>query len=85
MILLTFSWFFLYSGSFLDVVKSALIVLMFINGSVLSFYVSPRLQVHNQKKVLPWSLQRVIIATMIISFVSWWLLVYLTVRSFYFN
>ncbi len=78
-LLMAFSWLFLYDGSFLHNIKSVLIILMFINGSVLSFYVSPRLQRHDQKKVLPWSLQRVIIATMLVSFVSWWTLVAITV------
>lgn len=81
MVLLTFSWFFLYSGSFLDNIKSALIVLMFVNGSFLSFYISPRLQRHDKKAVLPWSLQRWIVVSMLVSFVSWWTLVYITVRS----
>jgi len=79
MILLTVAWIPLYNGSNLHMIKSVLIVVMFLNGSILSFYVSPRLQVHDQKKVLPWSLQKVIIATMLVSFLSWWTLVAITV------
>jgi hypothetical protein len=81
-ILVLSSWIFLYSGieQSLAMWKSILLVVMFINGNFLSFYVSPRLDKLIGKKVLlPGSLQSKIKVSMVISFLSWWSFVVLTV------
>jgi hypothetical protein len=81
-ILMLIGWLSLYSGTYLDNVKSALILALLLNGSFLSFYVSPRLDDLKGKKVLlPKALQIKITISMMISFVSWWTLVGITVYS----
>ncbi|MCA9488002.1 MAG: hypothetical protein KC516_03505 [Nanoarchaeota archaeon] len=61
-------------------IKGILLAVMIVNGSVLSFHISPRLDKLIGKKVLlPKSLQIKIGASLIISFISWWLFVILTV------
>ena len=80
-ILMIVSWFFLYSGSFFDIIKTVLIVILVINGSFLSFYISPRLdQLYGKKRLLPAKLQMAIIFSMVISFISWWSLVFITIK-----
>ena len=79
--LMAISWFFLYSGSLFDIIKSILIVILIINGSFLSFYISPRLdKLYGKKKLLPNKLQAAIAFSMIISFLSWWSLVFITIK-----
>ncbi|MFT4312615.1 MAG: hypothetical protein ACMXYF_05300 [Candidatus Woesearchaeota archaeon] len=60
--------------------KSLLLLLLVINGAFLSFYISPRL-IERQYlyATLPARLQRLIVVSMLISFVSWWTVVFLTV------
>jgi len=79
-LMMTFTWFFLYDGTRTDILKSVLIVVLLLNGSFLSFYVSPRLdKLSGKNKILPPQLQRKIGVSVIISFLSWWSLVWITV------
>jgi hypothetical protein len=79
-LLMALTWFFLYQGTQADIIKSVLIVILLLNGSFLSFSVSPRLdKLSGKKKLLPFSLQWKITVSMIISFLSWWGLVWITV------
>ncbi|MEX0920579.1 MAG: hypothetical protein WDZ69_03295 [Candidatus Pacearchaeota archaeon] len=66
----------------LNLAKSGLLVIMALNGSFLSFYVSPRLDKLAGKNVLLHSsLQNKIATSMIISFLSWWIFVLLSVSG----
>lgn len=79
-ILVVLGWIFLYDGSGLAIIKSLLMIVLLLNGSFLSFYISPRLDKLQGKKVLlPKKLQLKITASMLISFFSWWGLVLITV------
>ena len=79
-ILIILSWIFIYDASLLSSIKTILLVIMVLNGSFLSFYVSPRLDKLIGKKVLlPFNLQLKITISMLISFFSWWAFVVLTV------
>lgn len=79
--LLLFSWLFLFDYSNLAWIKSGLILVLLLNGSFLSFYISPRLdRLKFKEKVLDNKLQRKIMISMLISFFSWWSLVWITVR-----
>jgi hypothetical protein len=79
-IIMTATWLFLYSGQNPDIIKSVLILVLILNGSFLSFYISPRLDKLQGKKVLlPPKLQISIVFSMLVSFFSWWSLVFLTV------
>lgn len=78
--LMSFSWFFIYSGTYWEIVKSIIIGILILNGIFLSFYVSPRLDKLSGKKILiPSKLQLMITFSFIVSFTGWWSLVYLTV------
>lgn len=80
-LLLLFSWLFIFDFSLLSWVKSFLILVLILNGSFLSFYISPKLdKLRFKEKVLDAKLQRKILVSMLISFVSWWSLVWITVR-----
>lgn len=82
-LLMATSWIFIYSGSILDIIKSVLIVLLILNGSFLSFYISPRLDLELRKKrLLPLGLQVPITFSMIVSFICWWSLVFITLKNF---
>ena len=60
--------------------KSILLVVMLINGSFLSFVISPALnKLIGVNKLLPQSLQVKIAVSLVISFISWWSFVLLTV------
>ena len=77
------SWFFLFDGSKLAVIKSVLMGILFLNGLFLSFYVSPNLDKLIGKKVLlPKKFQVKITISMLISFASWWSLVLITAMTF---
>ena len=78
--LMILSWFFMYSGTYWEIVKSAIIGVLILNGLFLSFYVSPRLdQLYGRKKLIPSKLQLMITGSFLVSFIGWWGLVYLTV------
>lgn len=80
-ILMVISWMFLYSGSTLDFIKTILIFILVVNGSFLSFYISPRLdRLYGKKVLLPSELQLAIAFSMIISFSCWWSLVFITIK-----
>jgi hypothetical protein len=80
--LLVITWIFLYDNSTLSNIKSLLLLIMILNGSFLSFYISPKLdKLKNKKALLPKYLQNKIAGSMIISFLSWWIFVLLTVSA----
>ena len=79
-IIVLLSWIFMYENNLLSNIKSMLLLVMILNGSFLSFYVSPRLDKLAGKKVLlPNKLQSWIIVSMLISFISWWSFVFITI------
>jgi len=79
-ILMLLSWFFMYTGTYWEIVKSAIIGVLILNGLFLSFYVSPRLdKLYGKETLLPSKLQLKIGASFLVSFIGWWGLVYLTV------
>ena len=83
-LLMASSWGWLYDGSSLALLKSLLIVILILNGSFLSFFVSPALdKLAGKKKLLPRMLQQKITASMFISFFSWWTLVAITTMMLY--
>ena len=64
----------------IELIKSILLGIMILNGSFLSFYVSPKLNKLIGKNILlPKHLQIKITLSFIISFISWWSFVYLTI------
>ena len=66
--------------SFIEIWKSILLGIMILNGSFLSFHIFPRLNKLIGKKVLlPRGLQIKIAISLIISFISWWSFVGLTI------
>lgn len=68
----------------LNLIKSALLVVMIVNGCFLSLYVSPRLDNElNKNRLLPVVLQQKIAVSMVVSFVCWWSFVVLTVVQFF--
>jgi hypothetical protein len=80
-ILLALSWIFLFSGTLFDIIKTILIFILIINGSFLSFYISPKLDgLYGKNTLLPKKLQTQIAISMIISFLSWWSLVLLSIK-----
>ncbi len=80
--LMIVGWLLVYEIGFWSTIKSWTIVLLVLNGGFLSFYVSPRLDLLKGKKVLlPSKLQTAIAVSMVVSFVSWWSLVLITVWS----
>jgi len=81
-LLMLLSWLFLYSGGYLEIVKSVIIGILIVNGMFLSFYISPRLdQLYGKKTLIPSRLQLMITGSFLVSFTGWWILVYLTVTS----
>jgi len=66
--------------STLAALKTGLLVVMVLNGSFLSFYISPRLdELKGTDRLVPKQLQPKIALSAAVSFVSWWSFVYLTV------
>ena len=62
--------------------KTILILILFINGSYLSFFVSPRLIKHKKEynnTTLPASLQLMIIPSALISSIGWFTMILLTI------
>ena len=79
-ILMIVGWLFLYDKTNLATIKSFLIIIFLLNCFFLSFYISPRLdKLYNKNILLPNKLQTKIATSMIISFISWWSLVLITV------
>ena len=67
---------------FIQNIKSFLLIVMILNGSFLSFYVSSRLdKLIGKKVILPKALQTKITISFIISFVSWWSFVIFTIAG----
>lgn len=78
--LMLFSWLFLYGGGYWEIVKSVIMGILILNGFFLSYYISPRLDLlYGKKTLIPSKLQWMITGSFLISFASWWSLVYLTV------
>jgi hypothetical protein len=78
-ILMAITWVFIYSGTYLDNIKSLLIFILILNGILLSFNISPRLdKLYNKNTLLPKKLQTHIAFSMIVSFIFWWGLVLIT-------
>ena len=62
--------------------KSLLLIVMVLNGCFLSFIISPELNRRiGIKELLPRTLQIKIGVSLVISFISWWSFVWLTVRN----
>lgn len=81
---MVFSWVFIYSLSGSYLLKSFLILILILNGLFLSFYISPYLdKLEGRNVLLPKELQIKITISMLISFFSWWILVYLTILDFF--
>jgi len=84
-LIVLFSWiFFLLENSLegIYLFKTILLGIMILNGSFLSFFISPRLNKLIDKKVLlPNRLQKMISVSLVFSFLSWWMFVFLTVSS----
>ncbi len=78
-ILMAASWMFIFDGSLMHLLKTVLIIILVANGTFLSLSISPELDKHPQKKLLPSTLQVKIAVSMVVSFISWWTLVALTV------
>ncbi len=72
---------FITKGQF--VTSLLVIIVMILNGAYLSFYVSPKLLERessgNANEILPDNLQKNIMVSFVISFVSWWGLLLLTI------
>lgn len=63
--------------------KTILLGIMFLNGSFLSFHISPRLdKLQGKNNLLPSTLQQKITVSLVVSFLSWWSFVLLTVGEF---
>lgn len=63
-------------------IKSIILIILILNGSFLSFYISPRLdKLAGKNKLLPKALQNNIAMSMIISFIGWWSFVILTIAK----
>lgn len=80
-----FSWVFILFGNKVQgvyLIKTILLGIMLINGSFLSFSISPRLNKLIGKNVLlPKTLQIKIAISLVFSFLSWWTFVFLTVSQ----
>lgn len=64
----------------LGLIKSILLIVMMVNGIFLSFYVSPNVDNYDGKnKLFSKSLQSKVIFSMMVSFLSWWSFVFITV------
>lgn len=83
--IITITWIFiLIKKGFgeIETIKTILLGIMILNGSFLSFYISPRLDKLIGKKVLlSKKLQTKITISLIVSFISWWSFVILTLSS----
>lgn len=76
------SWIFLFNGSNIAVVKTIILGILILNGSFLSFYISPRLdRLSGKGKLIPQNLQKKITLSFIVSFLGWWSFVFLTVQG----
>lgn len=63
--------------------KSLILLVMVFNGCFLSFVVSPRLdKMIGVRKLLPFDLQVKISISLVVSFISWWTFVALTLWNF---
>lgn len=84
-ILVLISWIFiLLKKGFtnLNSAKSIILIILILNGSFLSFYISPRLdKLAGKNTLLPKPLQDKIALSMIISFLGWWSFVILTIAK----
>ena len=84
-ILVIISWIFiLLKQGFTNInsIKSIILVILILNGSFLSFHISPRLDKLAGKNILlPKPLQNKIAISMIISFIGWWSFVILTIAK----
>ncbi len=82
-IIVLITWIFmLQEWGFVEKTKTILLIIMLFNGSFLSFHISPRLNKLIGKKVLlPKILQIKIAMSLIISFISWWSFVLLTIAG----
>ena len=80
--MVTLTWLFLFDGSSFSIIKSILLIALILNGSFLSFYISPRLdKLSGKNKLIPKILQEEIAISFIISFTCWWTFVLLTILS----
>lgn len=62
--------------------KSLLLVIMILNGCFLSFVISPKLdKMIGIRKLIPKKLQIKIIMSLIVSFITWWSFVWLTIKN----
>ena len=63
-------------------IKTLILSILILNGSFLSFYISPLLdKLAGKNTLLPKTLQNKIAISMIISFISWWTFVFLTISN----
>lgn len=68
--------------STINLTKSIVLTLLILNGSFLSFYISPRLdKLAGKNTLLPKALQNKIAISMVISFIGWWSFVILTIAK----
>jgi len=81
-ILVTATWIlvlFVFDNLEFEIIKSLMIIVLILNGVFLSFYVSPAVDKFKDKnKLFSKNLQYKTIASMIVSFVFWWVFVVLT-------
>lgn len=78
--LVLISWIFLFDYSQISYWKSFILLALVLNGSFLSFYISPRLdKMLGKNKLLPDDLQKKITFSFVVSFSGWWSFVFLTV------
>lgn len=84
-ILVTITWIIiLINETFTNIntIKTIILIILILNGSFLSFYISPRLdELKNKNILLPKPLQNKIKISMIISFIFWWSFVILTIAK----
>lgn len=84
-IIVILTWIFiLFKEGFtnLNFVKSIILIVLILNGSFLSFYISPLLdKLTGKNELLPNTLQNKIAISMIISFIGWWSFVILTIAK----
>jgi len=82
-IIILITWILILIGNNLEGIylwKSLLLIVMILNGSFLSFVVSPALdKMIGVKKLLPKKLQFEIGISLVISVISWWFFVWLTI------
>jgi len=80
MIITLVSWIFLFDSSTISYWKTAILFVLVLNGSFLSFYISPRLdKLLGKNRLLPDRLQNKIMLSFIVSFTGWWSFVFLSV------